>query len=87
MFQTSLSIAWTAAAFAVMFSANRLAWRRAWWAGAALLAAVVCKLFTVDLADIGTVARIVSFLVVGMLILVLGYVSPLPPKQGTGPNG
>lgn len=86
VFQTSLSIAWTAAAFAVMFSATRLARRRAWWAGAALLAAVVCKLFTVDLADIGTVARIVSFVVVGMLILVLGYVSPLPPKQGTEPN-
>ena len=86
VFQTSLSIAWTAAAFAVMFSATRLAWRRAWWAGAALLAAVVCKLFTVDLADIGTVARIVSFVVVGMLILVLGYVSPLPPKQGTEPK-
>ena len=81
-YQTTLSIAWTAAAFTVMFSATRLAWRRAWWAGAALLAAVVIKLFTVDLADIGTVARIVSFSVVGGLILVLGYVSPLPPREG-----
>ena len=41
---------------------------------------VVTKLFTVDLADIGTVARIVSFVVVGGLILVIGFVSPLPPK-------
>ena len=80
-YQTTLSIAWTAAAFTVMLIATRLAWRRAWWAGAALLAAVVIKLFTVDLADIGTVARIVSFLVVGGLILVLGYVSPLPPRD------
>lgn len=87
VFQTALSIAWTAAAGAVMFSATRLAWRRAWWAGAALLAAVVFKLFTVDLADIGTVARIVSFVVVGMLILLLGYVSPLPPKRRVEPNG
>ena len=87
VFQTSLSIAWTAAAFAIMFSATRFAWRRAWWAGAALLAAVVIKLFTVDLADIGTVARIVSFVVVGGLILVLGYVSPLPPKKKADSRG
>ena len=33
--------------------------------GAAFLAAVVTKLFLVDLADSGTVARIVSFVVVG----------------------
>ncbi len=85
-YQTALSIAWTAAAFTVMFSATRLAWRRAWWAGAALLAAVVIKLFTVDLADIGTVARIVSFVVVGGLILVLGYVSPLPPRGKVQPQ-
>ena len=39
------------------------------------------KLFSVDLADIGTIARIVSFVVVGGLILVIGYVSPLPPKE------
>ena len=86
-YQTALSIAWTAAAFTVMFSATRLAWRRAWWAGATLLAAVVIKLFTVDLADIGTVARIVSFVVVGGLILVLGYVSPLPPREKAQPQG
>jgi len=33
--------------------------------GAAFLAAVVTKLFLVDLADSGTVDRIVSFVVVG----------------------
>ncbi len=49
--------------------------------GAALLAGVVIKLFSVDLAALGTVARIVSFVVVGGLILVIGYVSPLPPKE------
>ena len=79
--QTSVSIAWTAVAFLVMFFATRLALRRLWWVGTALLAVVVIKLFSVDLADIGTVARIVSFVVVGGLILVIGYVSPMPPKE------
>lgn len=63
--------------------ATRLALRQAWWIGAALLAAVVIKLFSVDLADIGTIARIVSFIVVGVLILIIGYVSPLPPKSAS----
>ena len=79
--QTSASIAWTAVAFLVMFFATRLALRRLWWVGTALLGVVVIKLFSVDLADIGTVARIVSFVVVGGLILVIGYVSPMPPKE------
>ena len=79
--QTSLSIAWTVVAFAIMFWATRLKLRSPWLVGVALLAGVVIKLFSVDLAALGTVARIVSFVVVGGLILVIGYVSPLPPKE------
>ncbi len=47
---------------------------------------MVVKLFLVDLADVGTIARIVSFLVVGGLVLLIGYFSPLPPgtKEPTG---
>jgi uncharacterized membrane protein len=37
-------------------------------------------LFLVDLASIGTIERIVSFVGVGGLMLVLGYFSPLPPE-------
>jgi uncharacterized membrane protein len=63
-----------------------LGWRRArrrpWLAGAGLLAVVVVKLFLVDLDGSGTVARIVSFLGVGLLMLVMGYFCPLPPKEG-----
>jgi uncharacterized membrane protein len=43
---------------------------------------VVIKLFLIDLDGIGTVARIVSFLGVGLLMLVMGYFRPLPPKEG-----
>jgi uncharacterized membrane protein len=41
---------------------------------------VVLKLFIVDLSGTGTIARIISFLVVGILMLIIGYFSPLPPK-------
>ena len=85
VFQTSLSIVWTVVAFIIMFGATRLKLRNHWWVGGALLAAVVTKLFSVDLEGIGTVARIVSFVVVGGLIIVIGYVSPLPPKEQARP--
>jgi len=34
----------------------------------------------VDLSNIGGVERIVSFIGVGLLMLLIGYVSPVPPK-------
>jgi uncharacterized membrane protein len=47
--------------------------------GAGLLAVVVAKLFLVELADRGSLYRIVSFIVVGVLLLVVGYFAPIPP--------
>ena len=79
-YQTAVSITWTLAALLIMVSATRLKQRTAWVIGATLLGAVVIKLFLADLADIGTIARIVSFIVVGLLILLIGYLSPLPPR-------
>lgn len=79
-YQTALSIVWTLAALVVMVGATGWKRRGLWVTGAFLLGLVVMKLFLVDLAGIGTVARIVSFLVVGSLILLIGYLSPLPPR-------
>jgi uncharacterized membrane protein len=45
---------------------------------------VVVKLFMIDLAGHGSVARIVSFLVVGLLILLIGWFSPVPPRNAAG---
>jgi uncharacterized membrane protein len=79
-YQTAVAITWTVASLVAMLAATRLVRRVVWFAGAALLAAVVAKLFLVDLEDVGTVARIVSFVVVGILTLLIGYWSPLPPR-------
>lgn len=77
--QTGLSILWTLTACTAMWVATRRRQRMLWMAGAGLLAAVVLKLFFVDLSKVGTLARIVSFLGVGGLMLVIGYVAPMPP--------
>jgi uncharacterized membrane protein len=42
---------------------------------------VVAKLFFVELSNRGGLARIVSFIGVGVLLLVVGYFAPLPPKR------
>jgi uncharacterized membrane protein len=78
--QTSLSIFWAVIALTAMLIATRSARRIVWLAGAALLGIVVIKLFLVDLSRIGSIERIVSFVGVGLLMLVLGYFSPLPPE-------
>jgi uncharacterized membrane protein len=63
-----------------MTGATRFKNRAVWLTGSGLLSVVVVKLFLVDLIGVGTLARIVSFLVVGLLILITGYLSPLPPQ-------
>jgi len=41
---------------------------------------VVVKLFFVDLSNVGGIERIVSFIGVGVLMLIIGYISPVPPS-------
>ena len=77
----TLALVWSVAALAAMVVANRRRYRAAWVAGAALLAVVVAKLFFVDLSQVGGVERIVSFMGVGVLLLIIGYMAPVPPRR------
>jgi uncharacterized membrane protein len=85
--QAALSILWTLTALVVMVLATRRLRRPLWLAGAALLAVVVGKLFLLDLANSGTVERIVSFLAVGGLLMVIGYAAPVPPGDAEAQTG
>ena len=55
--------------------------RRLWMTGAALLAVVVVKLFALDLGSLAGLPRVVAFLGVGVLLLLIGYLAPLPPAK------
>jgi len=88
--QTGITLLWTITALVLMWLAARRAAlvpalagasRAAWMVGAGLLAAVVLKLLIIDLSGTGTVTRIVSFIGVGVLMLVIGYVAPPPGKE------
>jgi uncharacterized membrane protein len=85
--QAALSIFWAVLGFAAMTLAARKRWRYVWIVGTALMLVVVAKLFLVDLSNVGTLSRIVSFLTIGALILVTGYLAPLPPKRAEGGTG
>jgi uncharacterized membrane protein len=42
---------------------------------------VVVKLFVIDLSHVGGLERIVSFIGVGLLMLVVGWFAPVPPRR------
>jgi len=79
--QASWSIEWTLMALVLMVCGSFRKNRGFWLAGAALIAVVVLKLFLVELRDYGGLARIISFIGVGLLLLVVGYFAPIPPKK------
>ena len=79
--QAALSIYWAILGFGGMIWGARHQKRWIWIVGTALMALVVIKLFIIDLGNTGTIARIVSFLGVGGLLLVVGYYAPAPPRQ------
>ena len=91
--QSALSVVWAVIALTAMVLGVRLVRRAVWIAGASWMAVVVVKLFLVDLANLGAVSRVVSFLGVGVLLLIVGYLAPVPPAapeepevpDGTGP--
>ncbi len=79
--QAALSLFWTLISLALMVAAHRWKLRPLWIVGAALLAVTVAKLFLFDLAHVGSVERIVSFVGVGLLMLIVGWFAPVPPKR------
>ncbi|MDR0769641.1 MAG: DUF2339 domain-containing protein [Burkholderiales bacterium] len=79
--QAALSLLWGLLALILMVWAVRRAQRALWFVGITLLVLTVGKLFFVELSNIGGTARIFSFIGVGVLLLLIGYLAPLPPKK------
>lgn len=79
--QTGLTILWTLLALVATILASRY-WQRAlWFMGIGLLGIVVLKLVLVDLSQTEAIWRVISFLGAGSLILLIGYLAPLPPAH------
>jgi uncharacterized membrane protein len=86
VFQTAIAILWSILALTLTVWGAKKVHRKIWLVGAVLLALVVLKLFLIDLSGAGTIGRIVSFLVVGLLMLIIGFFAPLPPQATETPR-
>jgi len=79
--QTAVSILWALSGVLLTLYSSRKNIRLLWVTGAVLLGLVVLKLFVIDLAALGSLGRVISFLVVGALLTSIGYFAPLPDKS------
>jgi uncharacterized membrane protein len=82
--QMAMSMLWGITGVTLLLIARRFRSRGLWISGAVVLAAVVIKLFLIDLAASGTIERVVSFLATGSLLVGIGWFSPLPPRREGG---
>jgi hypothetical protein len=78
--QAALAVTWTVLALALAVVAVRRESRGLWFFGAGVFAAVVLKLFLVDLSQAEALVRIGAFIAVGAIGLLIGYQAPLPPR-------
>jgi hypothetical protein len=79
--QTTYSMTWALLGLVLIVLASRWQRRQLWLVAAGLLGVVVLKLFLVDLSGSETLARIISFVGVGVLLLLAGYVAPIPARS------
>ncbi|WP_392563006.1 DUF2339 domain-containing protein [Orbus sturtevantii] len=78
--QVVLSLIWTLIAVILIAIAHRYLLRNVWLIGAILQAIVVFKLVLVDSVELAGLLRAFVFIGVALLMLVIGYLAPLPPK-------
>jgi len=80
-YQMGLSIMWSVVAFGLMILSLQLKSRGVWIASMSLIAITVLKLLLIDMANSGTMERIISFIGAGILILIIGYFFKIPQKN------
>lgn len=78
--QAALSITWTLAGIAAMLLGQRRGSRAVWFGGAALMGVVLVKLLLVDRQFMHDLPAIIGVLVVGVLLVAVGYFAPVPPR-------
>lgn len=79
--QLSLTLLWAFLALITMQFASRRQLRGVWIVGGSILVLVNLKLVLLDLANIGTLSRVLSFLGAGLIMLIIAYIAPMPPEN------
>ena len=81
--QLSLTVLWVSLAFMSMSFASHKQLRSVWILGGSILVIVTLKLVLLDLAQIGTLTRVLTFLVAGFIMLIIAYIAPMPIENIT----
>jgi uncharacterized membrane protein len=79
--QASLTIVWSLLGVSGLILGSRRGDRKQWMAGGLLMLFVLGKLILIDRTYMSNIPGIVSCLAVGLLLVVVGYFSPQPPKE------
>ena len=79
--QTTLTVLWSVAGVAAWVLGSRRRLFPVWLGGALLMALVLAKLVLVDRQYMGNLTGIVSFLAVGLLLVLVGRIAPTPPRS------
>ncbi|MDR1007471.1 MAG: DUF2339 domain-containing protein [Campylobacteraceae bacterium] len=79
--QSVFSIIWTFLALFLIIFANKSKNRKIWFIGMALLVIVVIKLVLHDSVKLEGLFRASVFIGVALLMLVIGFLAPIPPKE------
>ena len=79
--QLSLTILWVLLAWITMWTATLKKLKPMWILGGSILVIVTLKLVLFDLSHIGTLTRVISFLLAGGVMLLIAYIAPMPEKE------
>lgn len=84
--QLSFTLLWLILALLTMCIASKKQMRLLWLLGSSLIVIVAIKLLILDLANVGTLMRVLSFLLAGGLMLCIAYLAPMPQRSDAKQN-
>ncbi len=79
--QAGLSVVWSLAGIIAMVIGARRGSRGVWIGGASLMGVVIVKLILIDRHHLHDLPAILGTLAVGLLLLIVGYFAPVPPRR------
>ena len=79
--QLSLTLLWVSLACIAMWIASLKQLRALWILGGSILVIVTLKLVLLDLSNIGTLMRVLSFFAAGLGMLLIAYIAPIPESD------
>lgn len=78
--QATISLIWTLVAVVLVTIGHRYQQRITWFTGVTLQTIVVIKLILIDSIELEGLLKAFAFIAIAILMLIIGYLAPLPPK-------